>query len=452
MSVLGTLLRSRPPAETRSQFDDLADWVSWNGHMLPLGGGVQTSYGRTTVEEWAAGFDGNIASGLRGNPVVWSVEMVRAQLFSEARLMFRRLRGGRPGDLFSTPELEVFRTPWPGGVTGDLLAFAILDADLAGVHYATVRETAGRREVRRLRPDWVTVVGGLPDGVSADPDRNPGWELDLTVTGYLYHPGGKRSGSDPIFLPANRVARFTPMPDPSANWVGMSWLTPLVREVQGDRLASQHKLKFFEHGATPNLLVKLDPSVPEDEFVRWTRLFREEHESVANAYRTLFLGGGADATVIGTDLAQVDFTKLQGKAETRIAMAAGVPPVILGASEGLAGSSLNAGNFASARRRLADGTLRPLWRSLVGSYGTLVDVPSDAELWYDARDVAFLREDLKEEAEIRQLDAVTMRQLIDAGFEPESVKSALQNDDMSLLAHTGLFSVQLQSPGSVNGG
>lgn len=451
MSVLGTLLRT--PTPTRSDptlsLDDYLNWFSFNGHGYQ---GVQTSMGTNKLEEWVGSIDGNVASGLKANPVVWSVEMVRVLLFAEARLAYRRLRNGRPGDLFSTSELEVFRRPWPGGVTGDLLAMAILDADLAGVHYATTRMVNGRRQIRRLRPDWVTVMGGVPDGVSANPSVNPGWELDVTVVGYLYHPGGMRSGNDPIFLDANKVARFTPMPDPVANWTGMSWLTPLIREVQGDRLASQHKLKFFEHGATPNLLVKLDASVPEDEFTRWTTLFREQHESVANAYRTLFLGGGADATVIGTDLAQVDFTKLQGKAETRIAMAAGVPPVILGASEGLAGSSLNAGNFAAARRRLADGTLRPLWRSLVGSYETLINVPSDAELWFDARDVAFLREDLKEEAEIRQLDAVTMRQLIDAGFEPESVKAALANDDMTLLQHTGLFSVQLQSPGSVSDG
>jgi hypothetical protein len=74
------------------------------------------------------------------------------------------------------------------------------------------------------------------------------------------------------------------------------------------------------------------------------------HAGVANAYKTLYLTAGADATVVGKDLQQLDFKVVQGAGETRIAAAAGIHPVIVGLSEGLAGSSLNAGNFAAARR------------------------------------------------------------------------------------------------------
>jgi hypothetical protein len=41
-----------------------------------------------------------------------------------------------------------------------------------------------------------------------------------------------------------------------------------------------------------------------------------------------------------------------------------------------------------------------------------------------------------------------MRQLTDAGWTPDSVKAAFEAEDMSLLAHSGFFSVQLQAPGS----
>jgi hypothetical protein len=67
----------------------------------------------------------------------------------------------------------------------------------------------------------------------------------------------------------------------------------------------------------------------------------------------------------------------------------------------LAGSSLNEGNFKAARRLYVDGTLRPLWHNAAGSLAPLVDVPSDAELWYDARDIAYLRDDNRDAAEIR---------------------------------------------------
>jgi len=226
----------------------------------------------------------------------------------------------------------------------------------------------------------------------------------------------------------------------------MSWLHPILREVMGDSAATTHKLKFFEQGATPNMVVTFDAGITLDKFERFVSKFSEGHEGVANAYRTLFLAGGADAKVVGSDLRQIDFKQTQGAGETRIAMAAGVPPVVVGMSEGLQGSSLNAGNYAQARRRLADGTMRPLWRSFAAAMQTIVPPPPGAELWYDDRDVPFLREDLKDVAEIKQLEASMMKVLIDAGFTPESVTDAVTAGDWKRLKHTGLFSVQLQPP------
>jgi len=79
----------------------------------------------------------------------------------------------------------------------------------------------------------------------------------------------------------------------------------------------------------------------------------------------------------------------------------------------------------------------------------IVPVPRNSELWYDDRDIPFLQEDLKDAAEIQNKRAQTIRTLTDAGFTAETVISAVDNDDMSLLAHSGLFSVQLQPPGTI---
>jgi len=157
------------------------------------------------------------------------------------------------------------------------------------------------------------------------------------------------------------------------------------------------------------------------------------------------LGGGADVKVIGSNFDQLDLKSVQGAGETRIAAAAGVPASYLGISEGLAGSSLNAGNYVAARRRFADGTIRPLWRAACGALETLLTVPDPTvRLWYDDRDVAFLQEDVLDSADIRSKDAQTMRQLVDGGFDPASVVDAVTTGDMSRLIHTGNVSVQLQ--------
>jgi hypothetical protein len=227
----------------------------------------------------------------------------------------------------------------------------------------------------------------------------------------------------------------------------MSWITPVIREVIADSAARDHKVKFFENGATPNLFVSLDIEDP-DKFKRWVEGFDAEHKGVANAYKTLFLGAGSTATVVGNSFQQTDFKTVQSAGETRIATAAGMHPVILGLADSLGGSSLNDGNFKAARRLTADKTLRPLWRNFAGSMETVVPPPSGSRLWYDERDVPFLAEDIKDAADVQAQQAQAMRQLVDAGFRPETVIDAIVSGDLKRLEHSGLMSVQLLPPGT----
>jgi hypothetical protein len=173
--------------------------------------------------------------------------------------------------------------------------------------------------------------------------------------------------------------------------------------------------------------------------------FDSQHGGVDNAYKTLYLAA-ASANVIGADMRQIDFKTTQGAGETRIAAASGVPPVIVGLSEGLEQATYS--NYSQARRRLADGTLRPLWRNMAGSLANIITVPGGSELWYDTSGISFLREDEKDAAEIQQAQAQAMRTLIDGGFDPATVVDAITTGDLTRLVHTGLLSVQLQLPGT----
>jgi phage portal protein BeeE len=251
-------------------------------------------------------------------------------------------------------------------------------------------------------------------------------------------------------LTPDKVAHYSPLPDPDAQWRGMSWLTPVIREIKGDLAASEHKLRYFKNGTVGGIAVTYDASVPQSSVERFAAMFAKAHAGTDNAYKTFHFGGGADVTTLGADLKQLDFKVTQGAGETRIAAAAGVGAVIAQLSEGLQGSSLNAGNFNAAKRRFSDGTMRPLWRSASASLETLVPPPSGTRLWYDTRDVAFLQEDQKDSAEIQQSHAQTIKALVDAGFEPGAVVTAVTSGDLRSLAdaHSGLYSVQLQPAGS----
>jgi hypothetical protein len=122
--------------------------------------------------------------------------------------------------------------------------------------------------------------------------------------------------------------------------------------------------------------------------------------------------------------------------------------VIVGFSEGLQGSSLNTGNFQAARRLTADKTLRPLWRMAAGAFSSIITVPPGSELWYDDRDIPFLQDDVADAAELKQKQAISIKALVDAGYDPDSVVDAIVSGDLRRLSHSGLYSVQLRPPGT----
>jgi phage portal protein BeeE len=441
MGLLERVAAARSPAHRKSWSEP----PIWDAERFRYGlYGMPSSPAYSDRELIESDFQGYVEGIYKRNGAVAALLFVRQMVFSEARFQYRRMNNGRPGDLFGTADLALLEEPWPNATTGDLLTRMIGDADLAGNAYFTVVGEGANRRIRRLRPDWVTIVSG-----SRSEPSLYGAALDAELLGYIYSPRTPGAGTtEGTILTPDQVAHFAPIPDPIANWRGMSWLTPVLREVSADSAATLHKLKFFENGASLQVVVSVDAAVKKPDFDRFVAAMEEQHKGADNAYRTLYLGGGADATVVGADMKQLDFKATQGAGESRLAAAAGVPSVIVGFSEGLQGSSLNAGNYASSRRRFADGTLRPLWRNAAGSLATLVSVQGGAALWYDDRDIAFLREDRKDAAEIQGAQAQTIRTLVDAGYEPASVVAAVEAEDYRLLKHTGYYSVQLQELGA----
>ncbi|MFI8254087.1 phage portal protein [Streptomyces filamentosus] len=431
MTSLWKSRRRREEPRSISTIDDYAEAL-----QAGLGYGGFSALGITQTQpgqaaEKAPGDLPGYARLFATNPVVWSCMVARLSVFSSARFTWQRINGGRPSEMFGTAELARLEKPWVGGTTQDLLARVIQDADLAGNSYWM----ADGPELVRMRPDWVQIV--------LERRRVHGGVLGWRRYGYLY----QEPGEDPVFLWPEEVVHFAPTPDPLATYRGMSWLTPVIRETQNDNLMARHKRKFLENAATPNLVVKLAREITPEAFAKFKDKMDSGHRGVENAYKTLYLGGGADVTVVGSDFRQLDFAKVQGAGETRIAAAAGVPPIIVGFSEGLASATYS--NYGQARRRFADGTIHPLWGNAAGSFATLLPPPGSAvRLWYDVRDVPFLREDSKDAAEIQGLKSRTIRSLVDAGYIPETVIAAVNADDFALLRHSGLYSVQLQKPGS----
>ncbi len=436
-SLFQTLRRSDSPLS----FEEFQKYFTFNGLQYPLFSNPRQTLGEKQ-EEIRGDFEGIVHGAYKSNGIIFACMLARQLLFSEARFQFRRRVFGRPGELYGTSALKPLEEPEPGQTTQKLLARMIQDADLGG-NWFGARRPGGK--IKRLRPDWMTIVLGS----MSDPDVGFG-DVDAEVLGYIYKPGGPKSDNDAEVFLREEIAHFAPIPDPVAAYRGMSWLVPVIREVMADAAATTHKLRYFEQGATPSMVVSLDASIEREEFEKWVELFESKHAGVENAHKTLYLGAGSNAEVVGSDLRRIDFKAVQGAGETRISAAAGMPPVIVGLSEGLAAATYS--NYGQARRRLSDGTLRPLWRDAAGAVAPLVEVPSDSELWYDDRDISFLQEDLKDEAEIEKTKAETIKTYVECGYTPESAQAAVNSGDLNRLKHSGLVSVQLQKPGSPSQG
>ena len=435
MSLVSSLL-SRPRTRASYTMDDYVTWLMASG--APLLNQTWT----TNKESIEGDFPGLVRTAYQSNGIVFAALITRFMLFSQARFAFQQLRAGQPGDLFGTPALRILENPEPGMVTGDLLAHALLDADLAGDWFGVRRP--GR--LKRLRPDWTTVIVGSANKAA----ENPGNDPDAEVVGYAYSPGGPYSSGETWTFAANEVAHFFPIWDPLSRYRGIPLPTAALREIGGDSAATAHKRQFFENAATPNLIVKFPAGLTIPKAKDMIDVFEQEHTGSLNAYRTMYLLGGADATAVGKDLQQMDFKATQGAGETRIAAALNVHPAIVGLSEGLQGSSLNAGNFSAVRRLQADKMLWPAWSNFAASMETIVPPPSGSRLWVDDRHIPFLREDVKDAAEIMATQATAMRTLGDGGWDHDAVVDAVTSGDLRRLsgAHSGLVPVQLQPPGS----
>lgn len=432
-----TLLR-RSAAGTVSRYSVeqyLADVAfTYNGLSYGYGGGSNPTAKTEDIEN---NFVSYVQQAYKSNGIIFAIMLARMLLFTEARFCWYEVQDdGSDGAAAGRKGLEVLETPWPNGSTAELLARMDQDASFSGNFYAA-REN---NRLRRLRPDWLTIVLTAPPAEAVESD----------VAGYWYHPGrsygsAEPSPGDPVYLP-DEICHWSPIPDPEAQYRGMSWLTPVLREIQADSAATTHKLKFFENGATLGTIISAKENLTEKQFNVWKKTILDQHQGVDAAYNPLFLASPVDVSIQGVDMKQLDFKISQGGGETRLCADGGVPPIIVGLSEGLASATYS--NYGMARRKFGDHWARPMWKGASHALSSVVDPPDgDVRLGVNDKDIAFLREDQKDAAEIQQINATTINSYISAGFTPDSSVAAAVAGDPGLLVHSGLVSVQLQPPG-----
>ena len=354
------------------------------------------------------------------NGVVWACILVRQMLLSEATFKFRRLDDKK---LYGNEDLRILEYPWPGATAGELWARMELDLSTAGGPYTAKIEDD---ELLRLPPREVTIVSEevtSSGGVRYKRVLGYDWDPELNTSANL----GRRSPKAQFFT-VDEVSHWSPYPDPYAKWRGMSWLTPVLREVYGDSAMLTYKTQYLDHG-TPLVAIKY-PLKMKPETVNMIReRVAEKFGGAANIGRTMVLDMGADP-VLGNGLKDLDFAAISAVGEERICAAAGVPPVLLGLK-----SAEDQSTYQTAMRRFADLTCRPLWRSACAALQKLVpNVPDrGVQLWFDTSDIAALQAAETEKAQVNQVNAAALLTLTQSGFTRESSVAYLSSGDISQL-------------------
>ena len=362
--------------------------------------------------------------------VVFSALLIRMALFSEVRFQFQAKDDKH---LFGTTALVKVEEPWPDGSTGDLLARMEQDVSLVGNAYIWDCTSEGR--LVRLRPDWTTIVSEIV--------HVPGGGQYRRKTGYYWEPPKSlMDESKGEFYSADEVVHWAPLPDPTADFRGMSWLTPVYRDVMGDDGLTQHKIRYLENAASPNMLIKYAQKLAPGTVDRIRERVTARYGGAQNAYKTLILDQGADATVIGNSLSQMDFSGVSAVGAERILAAAGVPGVLVGL-EPLRGAGRG---YQESMQKFANVWARPHWRSVCGALSQIVAVPDGNRLWFDTADIAALQDGELERGQAALVKAQALLALQQAGYDRMSAVAAVDAADLSQLKEAAVLPVAPGQP------
>jgi HK97 family phage portal protein len=283
-----------------------------------------------------------------------------------------------------------------GGVFFEMLYAHLLLAGNAYIEAVALNEQV--RELYALRPDRMKLVPG------AD-----GW-----AEAYEYAVGGRSVRFDQLshrVPPILHLTFFHPLDD----HYGLAPIEAAAVAVDTHNSAARWNKALLDNSARPSgaLVFSSDGAVlSEQQFGRLKRELGDTYEGTANAGRPMLLEGGLDWKPMSLTPKDMDFLEAKHTAAREIALAFGVPPMLLG----IPGDNTFA-NYAEANRTFFRQTVLPLatrvgcslaqWLSPQFGDGIRVVIDADridalaadrAALWQRVSNAAFLTLNEKREA------------------------------------------------------
>jgi HK97 family phage portal protein len=278
--------------------------------------------------------------GFAKNPVVH--RCVRLIAESANRVPMVAVEGGRR--LSDHPLLTLLRRPNPHQSGSELLEAVYAYLQTAGNAYLTAAVSDG--EIKGL-------FGLRPDRMRAEIGR------DGYAEAYGYTSGGRttllRQDTQPV-ASVLHIGLFHPLDD----HYGLAPLEAAQQSLDLHNAAARWNKALLDNSARPSGALVYSAgagTLTRDQFDRLKAELETAFQGAANAGRPMVLEGGLDWKSIGISPKDMDFIEAKHAAAREIALAFGVPPMLLG----IPGDNTYS-NLAEANRALWRQTIVPLVR------------------------------------------------------------------------------------------
>lgn len=251
-------------------------------------------------------------------------------------------------DLDRHPLLDLLAQPHPRRRFQDLLEAVCGHLLVSGNAYLEVVTVEGApREIHVLRPDRMKVVPGADGWPEAYDYMLDGRTLRIPQ-------GGEGAGGMDAIL---HLTLFHPLDD----HYGFPPLEAAAQALDLHNASSAWNKALLDNAARPSgaLVYGGTGSLSDDQFERLKSELEASFQGAANAGRPLLLEGGLDWKPLALTPKDMDFEAARAGAAREIALALGVPPMLLG----IPGDATYS-NYAEANRALWRLTVIPLARRI----------------------------------------------------------------------------------------
>ena len=332
--------------------------ASRSAALIALSNGGQAAW---TPRDYAA----LAREGFQANAIVYRVVRMIAEAAANLPWLYFDGRKERPDH----PLAQLLQAPNPFESGTDFLEQLYGFLLLSGNAYAeAVRIDGAAHELYALRPDRMMVIPG-----------SKGWP-----TAYEYNVDGRklRYAASEDARPILHLRLFHPLND----YYGLSPMEAAATAIDVHNAAMAWNKALLDNGARPSgALVYQGPpgtALTAEQFERLKSELEDSFQGTGNAGRPLLLEGGLDWKSLSVSARDMDFIQAKAAAAREIALAFGVPPLLIGLPGDNTYANLSDANRAFWRQcvvPLAQRMANNIARWLGPDYGSVPAIEMDLD-------------------------------------------------------------------------